>query len=138
MAKALSLVIELCKIVLARKYFHTTILRMSSGTFRLALQIAWAEEWEKMTGASDIARASPAACWEVWERSTTIPSLFISCTTVCKWNMFESLLYVKLDIKLQIVLLKKEMWRRNLEQSSLNLCYLIWTLQNLIIPACKI
>ena len=138
MAKALSLVIELCKIVLAHKYFHTTILRMSSGTFRLALQIAWAEEWEKMTGASDIARASLAVCWEVWERSTTIPSLFTSCTTVCKWNMFESLLYVKLDIKLQIVLLKKEMWRRNLEQSSLNLCYLIWTLQNLIIPACKI
>ena len=29
----------------------TTILRTSSGTLRLALQIAYAEEWEKITGA---------------------------------------------------------------------------------------
>jgi hypothetical protein len=56
---------------------------MSSGTFLLALQRAWAEEWEKMTGASEAARASLAVCWEVWDRSTMIPSRFISRTTVC-------------------------------------------------------
>ena len=32
-------------------------------------------------------RASLAVCTEVWERSTIMPSLFISCTTVCNWNI---------------------------------------------------
>ena len=40
----------------------TTILRISSGTFLLALQIAWAEEWEKITGAREVSSACRAVC----------------------------------------------------------------------------
>ncbi len=57
--------------------------RMLSGTFRVELHLALAEEWEKMTGASLTARASRAVCMELWERSTIIPRRFISSITVC-------------------------------------------------------
>ena len=49
--------------------------------------MAWAEEWEKMTGAAEVARASRAVCTEVCDRSTISPSLFISFTTVCREYM---------------------------------------------------
>ena len=81
----------------------TTIRRISSGTLRLALQMAYAEEWENITGAWnwqcffpilqcsfstwETERASLAVWTEVWERSTIMPSLFISCTTVCNGNI---------------------------------------------------
>ena len=41
-------------------------------------------ERRKSMMTSEAARASLAVCWEVCDRSTMIPSLFISWTTVCK------------------------------------------------------
>lgn len=62
----------------------TTCRRMSSGTLRGWRQRAWAEECEKMTGARDTARASRIVCCDTWERSTSMPSRFISSTTFCR------------------------------------------------------
>ena len=53
----------------------------ASGTFRGWSHSARAEEWEKMTGASETRSASSIVSSETWERSTSIPSRFISRTT---------------------------------------------------------
>ena len=53
----------------------------SSGTLRGRSQTARAEECEKMTGASVASRASRIVSAETCERSTSIPSRFISRTT---------------------------------------------------------
>ena len=72
-----------------------TCLRMSSGTFLTWSVTPRAPECEKMTGAVDTLRASAMVCLgagavtsppslqylDTWERSTIMPSLFISLTT---------------------------------------------------------
>jgi hypothetical protein len=55
--------------------------RISSGTLRGESATARALEWEKMTGASATRRASSMVSGAVWERSTSMPSRFISRTT---------------------------------------------------------
>lgn len=60
----------------------TSCLRISSGTFLEELQIANAEECEKMSGALLTLRAALIVALAVWLRSISIPSLFISLTTV--------------------------------------------------------
>uniref|UniRef100_A0A182V5K2 Uncharacterized protein n=1 Tax=Anopheles merus TaxID=30066 RepID=A0A182V5K2_ANOME len=52
-----------------------------SGTLRELLQMAWAEECEKMTGAFEVASASSIVGTETCDRSTIMPSRFISVTT---------------------------------------------------------
>ncbi len=42
---------------------------------------AWAEEWEKITGASATSRASCMVAGDVCDRSTSMPSQFISRIT---------------------------------------------------------
>jgi hypothetical protein len=54
---------------------------MSSGTFRGTLHRARADEWEKMTGASEMRMASSMVSGAAWERSTSMPRRFISRTT---------------------------------------------------------
>ena len=54
---------------------------MSSGTLRGTSQIARADECEKITGACDTRSASSIVPSDVCDRSTSIPSLFISSTT---------------------------------------------------------
>ncbi|CAM5402137.1 hypothetical protein SALBM217S_06940 [Streptomyces griseoloalbus] len=44
-------------------------------------QTARAEEWEKITGAVLVSRASRMVVAATWERSTSMPSRFISRTT---------------------------------------------------------
>ena len=66
-------------IVHGQKYFHTTILRISSGTFRLALQIAWAEEWEKMTGALDPLLSR--------QRCGRDPPQYPACSSLALWSV---------------------------------------------------
>ena len=56
-------------------------LRISSGTLRATSQRARADEWLKMTGAWLASRASRIVSAEVCDRSTSIPSRFISATT---------------------------------------------------------
>ena len=46
----------------------TTILRMSSCTFLVMLQMAWADECEKITGASEVWIASNDVWWRCGER----------------------------------------------------------------------
>lgn len=60
----------------------TNCFKMSSGTFLEELQMAKAEEWEKMRGALLVLKASLMVALAVWLRSISMPSLFISCTTV--------------------------------------------------------
>ena len=55
--------------------------RTASGTFRGWSQSARAEEWEKMTGASETRSASSIVSSETCERSTSMPRRFISRTT---------------------------------------------------------
>jgi hypothetical protein len=55
--------------------------RIESGTFRGTSAIARAEEWEKITGASVTFSASLIVAGDTCERSTSMPSLFISRTT---------------------------------------------------------
>src|SRR6478672_10490134 len=55
--------------------------RIESGTFRACSVSARAELWEKMTGASVTSRASLMVPGETCDRSTSIPSRFISRTT---------------------------------------------------------
>lgn len=57
-----------------------TLLSMESGTFLEELHKAWAEEWENMTGAFETAMASFMVLIDTWDKSTMIPSLFISFT----------------------------------------------------------
>ena len=58
-----------------------TRLRMSSGTLRGTASSAFADECEKITGASATRSASSIVSGDTWERSTSIPSRFISRTT---------------------------------------------------------
>jgi len=44
-------------------------------------QRARAEEWEKITGAADTRSAARIVSGETWERSTSMPTRFISRTT---------------------------------------------------------
>ncbi|CAG9566925.1 unnamed protein product [Danaus chrysippus] len=58
-----------------------------SGTFRVTLQSARAEECEKSTGARETERASRMVRSETCDRSTSMPNLFISLTTTWKKNL---------------------------------------------------
>ncbi len=53
----------------------------SSGTLRGWSVSARADEWEKITGASVASSAARIVVAATWERSTIIPSRFISRTT---------------------------------------------------------
>ena len=53
----------------------------SSGTLRGWSQTARAELWEKTTGDSVVESAARMVSAETWERSTSMPSRFISRTT---------------------------------------------------------
>ena len=53
----------------------------SSGTLRGLSQTARALEWEKITGAADASRAACMVPAETCDRSTSMPSRFISATT---------------------------------------------------------
>ena len=55
--------------------------RMSSGTLRGTSVTARADECEKITGAADTRSASAIVAGDVWLRSTSMPSRFISRTT---------------------------------------------------------
>ena len=61
----------------------TTCLSTWSGTLRAAGQSLRAAECEKRTGAREVARASFIVCVDACDRSTIIPSRFISSTTFC-------------------------------------------------------
>src|ERR1051325_10139168 len=61
--------------------FAGTSLRIESGTSRAWPVSARADEWENITGARVAWSASDIVASFTWERSTTIPSRFISCTT---------------------------------------------------------
>jgi hypothetical protein len=61
--------------------FAFTAVSTSSGTLRGWSQIARADECEKITGASDTRSASCIVAGETCERSTSMPSRFISWTT---------------------------------------------------------
>lgn len=56
----------------------TTLRRTSSGTFRLCRHTAYAEEWLKMTGATDRERVCFITDTGTWARSISIPRRFIS------------------------------------------------------------
>ena len=55
--------------------------RIESGTFRGWSTSARDAEWENITGASATLSASLIVAGDTWERSTIIPSRFISRTT---------------------------------------------------------
>jgi len=65
----------------------TSSLSTWSGTLRELLQSACAEECEKMTGARLIRRASSIVGTDTWDRSTIMPSRFISRTTSCNQSI---------------------------------------------------
>ena len=65
----------------------TTSLKILSGIFLEELQTALAEEWENITGASLTAKVSREVWIELWDKSTIIPSRFISSTTVWKIDL---------------------------------------------------
>ena len=56
-------------------------LRIESGTFRTWSVSARADECEKITGALVTSSASLMVAGDTWDRSTSIPSRFISRTT---------------------------------------------------------
>ena len=55
-------------------------------------------------------RASLAVWTEVWERSTIMPSLFISCTTVCNRNMSSIPPFYPLSSILSIYWSLRDIW----------------------------
>ena len=57
------------------------VVSTSSGTLRGWSTRAYAEEWEKITGAVETSSASRIVSALTWERSTIMPSRFISATT---------------------------------------------------------
>ena len=61
----------------------TNSLRTWSGTLRELLQSACADECEKITGARLIRSASNIVGTDTWDKSTIMPSRFISRTTDC-------------------------------------------------------
>jgi len=69
------------KVTITTPRFFGSSCRTSSGTLRGTLQIARAEECEKIAGASLTARASFIVSGDTWLRSTSMPSRFISRTT---------------------------------------------------------
>jgi hypothetical protein len=69
------------KVTMTTPPFFSSRVRIESGTFRTCSVSARAELWEKMTGASVTSRASLMVPGETWDRSTSIPSRFISRTT---------------------------------------------------------
>ena len=54
---------------------------MAVGTLRGWSVSSRHDEWEKMTGARVVSRASDIVSGETWERSTSMPRRFISATT---------------------------------------------------------
>ena len=66
-----------------RKYLgtiHTTLSKILSGTFLSWSYTPLTDECENMTGARVTSKASDIVLLETWERSTSIPILFISLT----------------------------------------------------------
>jgi len=61
----------------------TNSLRTWSGTLRELLQSACADECEKITGARLMRSASNIVGTDTWDKSTIMPSRFISRTTNC-------------------------------------------------------
>lgn len=59
----------------------TNSLRTWSGTLRELLQSACADECEKITGARLVRSASNIVGTDTWDKSTIMPSRFISRTT---------------------------------------------------------
>jgi len=64
----------------------TKEIKTSSGTFLTWSQKWRAELWLKITGDAVISMACLMTLSETWEMSTSIPSLFISFTTFCKFQ----------------------------------------------------
>ena len=54
---------------------------MASGKFRVTSVSARQDEWEEISGATETSRACAMTSGEVWARSTSMPSRFISRTT---------------------------------------------------------
>ena len=69
------------KVTMTTPPFFGSRRRMSSGTLRGRRSSAAADECEKITGASATRSASSMVSGETWERSTSMPSRFISRTT---------------------------------------------------------
>ena len=69
------------KLAITTPPFAVTRSSTLSGTLRGWSLSARADEWLKMTGASAASSASSIVSGETWDRSTSIPSRFISLTT---------------------------------------------------------
>ena len=69
------------KVIMMTPPFFGRRRRMSSGKFRVTSVSARQDECEEMSGASDVSRAWAITSGEVWARSTSMPSRFISRTT---------------------------------------------------------
>lgn len=71
------------RLIITSPPLRATSRRMSSGTFRDELHSAYADECEKITGASLVASVSRIVPIETCDRSTIMPMRFISRTIVC-------------------------------------------------------
>jgi len=80
-SRTFSLTKDGTKVTMTTPPFSASRRRTSSGTLRGLAVTANAEEWEKMTGASDSSSAWCIVRGETWERSTSMPSRFISRIT---------------------------------------------------------
>ncbi|GBP01714.1 hypothetical protein EVAR_74109_1, partial [Eumeta japonica] len=67
---------------------------MSSGTFLLWAHRLYTDEWLKMTGALETRMAARVLFSPTCDRSTSMPSLFISRTTFCEQRDKEKKSYV--------------------------------------------
>ena len=76
------------KLTITTPPFWATNCKISSGTLRVVLHNAYAEEWEKMTGAVLVSSASLIVLRETCDKSISIPNRFISATTVCWVHRF--------------------------------------------------
>ena len=77
-----------------------------SGTLRGWAVIARAEEWEKMTGASDTRMASSMVSSDTWLRSTIMPRRFISRTTSSPKGLRPPHLGASVALSAQVVVLE--------------------------------
>ena len=68
--------------------------------------IARAEEWEKMTGASDTRMASSMVSSDTWLRSTIMPRRFISRTTSSPKGLSPPHLGASVALSAQVVVLE--------------------------------
>ena len=78
----------------------------ASGTLRGWAVTACAEEWEKITGASDTRMASTMVSSDTWLRSTIMPRRFISLTTSSPKAFSPFHLGASVPLSAQVVLLE--------------------------------